>query len=68
MDELSQKPSPLSVREGTSSQDDTVPSVKVEKIHTQQRLVTKLLGVLIAQLKAKVFLLIKCQRVMMLSL
>ena len=31
VDELSQEPSPLSVREGTSSQDDTVPSVKVEE-------------------------------------
>ena len=30
MDELSQEPSPLSDREGTSEQDDTVPSVKVE--------------------------------------
>ena len=31
MDELSQEPSPLSDREGTSKQDDTVPSVKVEE-------------------------------------
>ena len=30
VDELSQEPSPLSDREGTSKQDDTVPSVKVE--------------------------------------
>ena len=30
MDELSQEPSPLSDREGTSEHDDTVPSVKVE--------------------------------------
>ena len=30
VDELSQEPSPLSDREGTSNQDDTVPSVKVE--------------------------------------
>ena len=30
VDELSQEPSPLSGREGTSRQDDTVPSVKVE--------------------------------------
>ena len=31
VDELSQEPSPLSDREGTSRQDDTVPSVKVEE-------------------------------------
>ena len=31
VDELSQEPSRLSVREGTSIQDDTVPSVKVEE-------------------------------------
>ena len=31
VDGLSQEPSPLSDREGTSSQDDTVPSVKVEE-------------------------------------
>ena len=31
VDELSQEHSPLSVREGTSSQDDTVPSVKAEE-------------------------------------
>ena len=31
VDELSQEPSPLSDREGTSNQDDTVPSVKVEE-------------------------------------
>ena len=31
MDELSQEPSPLSDREGTYKQDDTVPSVKVEE-------------------------------------
>ena len=31
MDELSQEPSPLSDREGTSRQDDTVPSLKVEE-------------------------------------
>ena len=31
VDELSQEPSPLSDREGTSKQDDTVPSVKVEE-------------------------------------
>ena len=30
VDELSHEPSPLSDREGTSKQDDTVPSVKVE--------------------------------------
>ena len=30
VDELSQEPSPLSDREGTSKHDDTVPSVKVE--------------------------------------
>ena len=30
VEELSQEPSPLSYREGTSKQDDTVPSVKVE--------------------------------------
>ena len=30
VDELSQEPSPLSDREGTSKQDDTVPSDKVE--------------------------------------
>ena len=30
-DELSQEPSPLSDEEGTSKQDDTVPSVKVEE-------------------------------------
>ena len=30
VDELSQEPSPLTDREGTSKQDDTVPSVKVE--------------------------------------
>ena len=31
VDELTQEPSPLSDREGTSKQDDTVPSVKVEE-------------------------------------
>ena len=31
VDELSQEPSPLSDEEGTSKQDDTVPSVKVEE-------------------------------------
>ena len=31
MDELSQEPYPLSDTEGTSKQDDTVPSVKVEE-------------------------------------
>ena len=31
VDELSQEPSPLSDRESTSKQDDTVPSVKVEE-------------------------------------
>ena len=31
VDDLSQEPSPLSDREGTSKQDDTVPSVKVEE-------------------------------------
>ena len=31
MDELSLEPSPLSDREGTSSHDDTVPSVKAEE-------------------------------------
>ena len=31
VDELSQEPSPLSDREGTSKQDDTVPSAKVEE-------------------------------------
>ena len=31
VDELSQEPSPLSDGEGTSKQDDTVPSVKVEE-------------------------------------
>ena len=31
MDELSQEPSPLSDGEGTSKQDDTVPSVKAEE-------------------------------------
>ena len=31
MDELSQEPSPLSDGEGTSKQDDTVPSVRVEE-------------------------------------
>ena len=31
VDELSQEPSPLSDREGTPKQDDTVPSVKVEE-------------------------------------
>ena len=31
VDELSQGPSPLSDREGTSNQDDTVPSVKAEE-------------------------------------
>ena len=31
VDELSQEPSPLSDREGTSNQGDTVPSVKVEE-------------------------------------
>ena len=30
VDELSQEPSPLPDREGTSNEDDTVPSVKVE--------------------------------------
>ena len=35
VDELSQEPSPLSDREGTSKQDDTVPSVKVkESLHS----------------------------------
>ena len=32
VDELSQEPSPLTDREGTSKQDDTVPSVKVEDV------------------------------------
>ena len=31
MDELSQEPSPLSDREGTSNHDDSVPSVKAEE-------------------------------------
>ena len=31
VDDLSQEPSPLSNREGTSKQDDTVPSVKAEE-------------------------------------
>ena len=34
VDELSQEPSPLSDREGTSKQDDTVPSDKVEEKFT----------------------------------
>ena len=31
VDELSQEPSPLSIRKDTSSQDNTVPSVKAEE-------------------------------------
>ena len=67
VDELSQEPSPLSSREGTSK-DDTVPSVKDEENSHSINVVDKTYKVLIAQLKAKIFLLIKCQRVMMLSL
>ena len=43
------------------------PLSELKKVHTQLML-TKLLRVLTAQLKAKMFLLIKCQKVMMLSL
>ena len=66
VEDLSQEPSPLSDREGTSDHD-TVPSVKAEE-NSHSMLLTKLLRVLIAQMKAKIFLLLKCQKVMMLSL
>ena len=65
VDDLSQEPSPLSDRQGTSNQD-TVPSVKAEENSHSLMLSTKLLRVLIAQMKAKIFLLLKCQKVMML--
>ena len=42
VDELSQEPSPLSDREGTSSQDDTVPSVKVEENSHSTNVVDKI--------------------------
>ena len=38
VDELSQEPSPLSDREGTSNQDNTVPSVKVEEYTSVKQL------------------------------
>ena len=41
VDELSQEPSPLSDREGTSNQDDTVPSVKVEESFHSTNVVDK---------------------------
>ena len=41
MDELSQEPSPLSDREGTSKQDDTVPSVKTEESFHSTNVVNK---------------------------
>ena len=61
VDELSHEPSPLSDREGTSKQDDTVPSVKVEDSLHSIDIVENLLRVLLAHQKAKKFLLIKCQ-------
>ena len=41
VDELSQEPSPLSDREGTSNQDDTVPSVKAEESFHSTKVVNK---------------------------
>ena len=41
VDELSQEPSPLSDREGTSKQDDTVPSVKAEESFHSTNVVNK---------------------------
>ena len=59
VDELSQEPPPLSDREGTSSQDDTVLLSRLKKIHTQIMLLIKLLRVLIAQLKNQDFSIVK---------
>ena len=67
VEELSQEPSPLSDGEGTSKQDDTSLLSRLKKVHIL-RMLTKLLRVLTAQLRAKIFLLIKCQKVMELSL
>ena len=44
VDELSQEPSPLSDREGTSKQDDTVPSTKVEESSHSINVVDKTSG------------------------
>ena len=41
LDELSQEPSPLSDRQGTSKQDDTVPSVKAEESFHSTNVVNK---------------------------
>ena len=41
VDELLQEPSPLSYREGTSKQDDTVPSVKAEESFHSTNVVNK---------------------------
>ena len=68
VDELSQEHSPLSVREGTSKQDDTVPSVKVEESSHSINVVDKISESVNSSIEAKMFLLIKCQKEMMLSL
>ena len=41
VDELSQEPSPLSDREGTSNQDDTVPSFKAEESFHSTNVINK---------------------------
>ena len=55
------------VGRGTSKMTLSLMS-RLKKIHTQLMLLIKLLRVLIAQLKANIFLMIKYQRLMMLSL
>ena len=67
VDELPQEPSPLSDKEGTSNQNDTVPSVKLKKVFILPKLIT-LLRMLTAHLIAKTFLLLKCLKIMELSL
>ena len=67
VDELSQELSLLSDREVHLIMTLSLLS-RLKKVHTQLMLLIKLLRALTAQLKAKIFLLIKCQKVMMLSL
>ena len=65
VEELSQEPSPLSL--GCLNKMTLSLLSRLKKVHIQ-RMLTKLLRVLTAQLRAKIFLLIKCQKVMELSL
>ena len=68
VDELSQEPSLLSDKEGTSNQDATVLLLRLKNVFIQLMLLITLLRMLTAHLKAKIFLLFKCLKIMELSL